>query len=181
VIKLFFEQTYPQAEGCVYEKHGVVQRSKIGDRNMDTKNLVPLSTVGFLALLFVSGCAGDFAKLRVESGSAMSVETLMKESDNYVTYADGLFPNVPAAVIFDPKGDDRAIAVGPRWQKVQEKKSVTRAVGLIKAEPGRGVNIPRLWRILGPDDYLYGYVYTWLTRLDMKMIDEKTLLIENLT
>ena len=148
---------------------------------MAMKNLKRLAIAGFLAFLLLSGCAGGYGKLRVEPNSAMTVETLLRESDRYVMYSDGVYPNFPAAVIFDPKEDSRGITVGPRWDKVADRNKAESLVGLIRQQPGRGPNIPRLWRILGPDDYLYGYVYTWLTRLDMKVVDETTLLVENLT
>jgi len=148
---------------------------------MALKNLAGLAIPGFVVLLLLSGCGGGYGKLSVESNSDITVDTLLRESESYVMYSDGVFPNIPAAVIFDFRNDSRAINVGPRWQKVADRNKAETLVGLIRQEPGRGPNIPRLWRILGPDDYLYGYVYTWLTRLDMTMVDETTLLVENLT
>jgi hypothetical protein len=44
---------------------------------------------------------------------------------------------------------------------------------------GGGIYGPKLWAILSPDGSTYGYVYTVLTELVTKVIDEKTMLVDN--
>jgi hypothetical protein len=39
---------------------------------------------------------------------------------------------------------------------------------------------PKLWRILGPDDRFYGYMYTAWDHAVIKVVDERTLWVEGL-
>jgi hypothetical protein len=131
---------------------------------------------GILILGLAGGCAGGYGKMRVVDKDGMTVETLVNNWQNYDVhyYGDG---NRAIAVIFDPKTDGKTLKMGPRWDRMPDQSTLNRMVGYIRQEPFRGVYGPRLWRILGPEDSTYGYVYTVLTELLLEVIDEKTMLV----
>ena len=135
-----------------------------------------------LLVALVLGCAaaGGYGTMRVEEGSGMTVETLVNTWQNYEIYyaGDG---NLAVAVLFDPKTDGKTLRMGPRWDRMPDLNTLNKMVNYIRQQPIRGVNMPRLWAVRGPDDSTYGYVYTLLTKLVINVIDDKTMLVESVT
>jgi len=39
------------------------------------------------------------------------------------------------------------------------------------------LNVPKLWKLVGPDDSVFGYVYTKATMLNTNMVDAQTMLV----
>jgi hypothetical protein len=141
-----------------------------------------IAVASILLFALVLGCAGGggYGKMRVEESSGMTVETLVKNWQNYDIYyaGDG---NMAIAVVFDPKGDGKTLQMGPRWDRVPDQNTLNKMVGYIKQQPPRGIYGPKLWTILSPDNSTYGYVYTPLTSLVINVIDVKTMLVESVT
>jgi len=133
-----------------------------------------------VALVFGCAAAGGYGKMRVEESSGMTVETLVNTWENYNVYYAGQ-GNLAVAVIFDPKNDGKTLNVGPRWSPVPDQNTLRLMVSYIRQQPPRGVLVPRLWAILSPDNSTYGYVYTLLTDMDIRVIDDKTMLVESLS
>jgi len=135
-----------------------------------------------LLVALVLGCAtaGGYGKMRVEESSGMTVETLVNTWENYNVYYAGQ-GNLAVAVIFDPKKDGKTLNVGPRWSPVPDQDTLRLMVNYIQQQPIRGVNAPRLWAILSPDNSTYGYVYTLLTDMEIRVIDDKTMRVESLS
>jgi hypothetical protein len=135
-----------------------------------------------LLVALVLGCAaaGGYGTMRVEEGGGMTVETLVNTWQNYEIYyaGDG---NLAVAVLFDPKTDGKTLRMGPRWDRMPDLNTLNKMVNYIRQQPIRGVNMPRLWAVRGPDDSTYGYVYTLLTKLVINVIDDKTMLVESVT
>ena len=133
----------------------------------------------FVAAL-VAGCAGGYGKMRVEDKGGMTVDTLVSTWQNYEIYyaGDG---NSAIAVVFDLKNDGKTLKMGPRWDRMPDQNTLNKMVGYIKQQAPRGVYAPRLWAISGPDGSTYGYVYTVLTELVIRVIDEKTMLVESVS
>lgn len=135
--------------------------------------------VAFVLLAaWVAGCAGGYGKVRVEDKGGMTVETLVSNRQNYEIYyaGDG---NMAIAVLFDPKTDGKTLQMGPRWDRMPDQSTLDKMVGYLKQQAPRGVYSTRLWTILGPDGSTYGYVYTVLTELVIRVIDEKTMFVES--
>jgi hypothetical protein len=106
----------------------------------------------------------------------MTVETLVNNWQNYDVYYLGN-PGYPVSVLFDPKDDGKIIKVAPRWERVTSQANASRMVGIIGSH-GYGVNIPRLWKLVGPDDSVFGYVYTTATRLSINVADPNTMFVD---
>jgi hypothetical protein len=147
--------------------------SRKGGKRMHIKGVVT-SVVLFMVMgLLIAGCAaGNYGKMREEESARMKLDTLLLDWQNHNIYYGGTNPDRPIAVLFDPKSDGKNLEVEGRWWSVSDEKTMLNAVGRINMLPGA---IPRLWRVLGPDDSLYGYVYTPLMKLDITVVNEKTM------
>ena len=116
-------------------------------------------TVTVISLFFVFGCSmlKDYGKLRIESGKeGINVQSLVEDWKDYSVYYAGLSAGNPSAVMFDPEDDDNKL-VPDKWVFVEDKKRVSEVVHRLNADIE---NPPKLWRIMGPDNNLYGYMYT---------------------
>ncbi|MGD2126263.1 MAG: hypothetical protein PVG99_09300 [Desulfobacteraceae bacterium] len=147
---------------------------------MNRKRYMPAAVAGLLLAFIISGCA-SYGKLRLESGpeKKMTTETLNKNWRDYTIYYAGLNEKHPSAVMFDRKDDDRAV-VGDRWFKVENKEDLVDLIDYIQRETPIGKYYPRLWKVLGPDDHLYGYMVSAWNHAVMKVVDDKTMYVHDL-
>ena len=147
------------------------------------KYIFPAITVLVLAF-FISGCAWiqRYGKIRPQPDSTekMTPQALYDNRDDYNIYYAGYYGNVsikhPSAVMFDPKGDDRVLK-GDRWTKVTNDKWLARLIRSIEIQESVGGPDPKLWRILGPDDQFYGYMFSGWDHVVMKVVDDRTMLV----
>ena len=148
-------------------------------REMMMRKRLSLVPVLFLVLLVI-GCSG-YARLRLQSGpdETMTIEKLKENWQSYQILYTGLEPNVPSAILFDRKDDDRKI-VGERWWEMKDAKTLSDTIEWIRHQTPAGSYYPRLWKILGPDDYLYGYMFTTWDHAGMHQLDDKTLSVLDL-
>jgi hypothetical protein len=133
--------------------------------------IIPLVFLFFV----VAGCA-SYGKLRLQSGPGenMTIQQLKENWQNYHILATGVEPGVPSAIVFDRKDDGREI-IGERWWELKDYKSVSDTIGWIESQISPGPYYPRLWKILGPDDHLYGYMFTSWDSAVMSVGEDKTL------
>jgi hypothetical protein len=126
-------------------------------------------------VLIVAGC-GSYGKLRLQSGpgEAMTTPQLKENWEKYHVIATGVEPAVPSAIIFDRKDDGREV-IGERWWELKDYKWVSEAIDRIEAQGSVAQYYPRLWKMLGPDDHLYGYMFTAWDHAVMTAGDDKTM------
>jgi hypothetical protein len=137
--------------------------------------------VFLLSLWFgVAGC-GSYGKLRLQSGpgETMTIQQLKENWQKYNILFTGVEPNVPSAIIFDRKDDGREI-IGDRWWELKDYKTLSDTIGWIEAQVTAGPYYPRLWKMLGPDDHLYGYMFTGWDSAVMTIGDDKTMRVQDL-
>ena len=129
---------------------------------------------------FIVGCSG-YAKLRLQSGpnETMTIENLKESWQSYHILYAGLEPSVPSAILFDRRDDDRKI-IGERWWEMKDAKTLSDTIEWIQHQTIIGPYYPRLWKILGPDDHLYGYMFTAWDHAVMRQMDDKTLSVLDL-
>jgi len=84
-----------------------------------------------------------------------------------VSYA-GLNNEIPAALMFEPKGDGKDL-VGDGWHAVKSETTLKKAIHSIRDEDPISFHYPRLWQISGSGGHVYGYVLTSWGRLPMKV------------
>ncbi len=128
----------------------------------------------------VSGCSGttNYGKLRAEPsrGYTATVDELVEKWQSYhVTYA-GVAVDNPSAVMFDPKGDERTL-VSDKWIALRDQAELSLLIDSLNANYGY---YPVLWRVLGPDDQFYGYMYSAWDHVVIKVVDERTLWVDDL-
>ena len=147
------------------------------------KYIFPSMTVLVLAFL-ISGCAWtqQYGKIKhqYERVEGMNAQVLWENRDNYNIYYAGYYGNVsikhPSAVMFDPKGDDKAL-VGDKWTKVDNDIRLAKLLRSIEIQESVGGPPPKIWSILGPDDQFYGYMFSGWDHIVMKVVDDHTMLV----
>jgi hypothetical protein len=128
-------------------------------------------------VLIFSGCLGQgtYRVVPAVSGN-VTIQTLMENWQDYNVYYAGLEVNNPSAVMFDPKNDDRVIAVD-RWSKVESRELLTGLIDSIQRQVNLTPYYPRLFEIRSPDGHLYGFIFTAWDVVLTKMIDDRTMFV----
>ena len=145
------------------------------------KKHVVLPWVILLAALIGSGCApGRYGRLAVaDRADPVTVETLVKNWEDYEIYFAGLHAGHPSAVLFERKDDDRGFSTG-RWFTVKSKDLLDGLVDSIRKQLPFAGYYPRLWKVFGPDGHLYGYMFTSWDHAVIKAVDEKTMFVNDI-
>ena len=113
----------------------------------------------------------------------MTIQQLKEKWDDCTIYYAGYYGRLsikhPSAVMFDPKKDDRAL-LADKWTKVGDQETLSQLISSIQSH--KAMYYPRLWRILGPDDQLYGYLFSAWDRVPVviKVVDDRTMWVSNL-
>ena len=111
-----------------------------------------------------------------QTGRTITLDQLEANADNYDIYYTGISWDMPAAIFFDPKGDDARI-VGKFWVKVQKGENLHEMISFIKGF----INFePRLYAIVGPRHRVFGYILTATYPIQGKMLNDNTVYIYNI-
>jgi hypothetical protein len=148
--------------------------TKVGRKTMNGRRYLAFASI-IITLALVAACAGTYDNLKPEEKGGMTVETLVNNWQNYNVYYLGDF-SLPYAVLFEPKDDGKTVKVGDRWSRGPSQETARNQVAQISST-GRGVNIPRLWKLVGPDGSVFGYVYTTAVQLNTSMVDSNTMMV----
>lgn len=137
----------------------------------------------FVLVLFLpTACAGlqSHGKLRLQpqGKDRVTIEQLVEEWQGYDIHYAGINVNKPSAVLFDPKGDDRSLQVHPWWIKVNRKETLVEIIRWLEFDKHFE---PLVWRVLGPDDRFFGYMFTAWTHALIRVVDENTLWVNDLS
>ena len=146
---------------------------------MNAKSFVNIIALIVVFAILSYGCAGinTYGKLRTTHGKGeITIEDLIKNWQAYDIYYAGYYPTRPSAVIFGLKEDGRKL-VYDEWVPVTDQKTLVNLVNWMDSNP---FSYPQTYRILGPDDQSYGFVYSTWNHMLMKKIDEKTMHVFNL-
>ncbi len=133
---------------------------------MKKKNIFCLGLVAGVLLLLI-GCAG-FGKLQVEClyNCEQNVQSLVEAFDDFFVYYAGQDTDLAAAILFDPRGDDRQIRPG-RWKPLKEPDEARHIIDIMEA----GVQFsPKLYTVLGEQQEAYGYLYTPYQHVPVKQV-----------
>jgi len=136
------------------------------------------STVIFIITGLVSGCLGNYGKIRLASGDHnTTIQDLKENWENYDILYAGLSTKSPSAIMFGPRADGKRL-IGKKWMPVTGRSVVDEIIEWLNAY----VNFPpTLYEILSPDNVFFGYIYTSPTQqIVIKQIDPETLELENI-
>ena len=126
-----------------------------------------------ISLFFIAGCAPLKGSGKIWTEHKVTIRDLERDWKDYAVYYAGLSEENAAALMFDFKNDDRKL-LGKRWTEVKDKKTLSMIIGWIQTYTRYG---PSVWKILGPDNHLFGYVFAPQTPITMKVIDDHTLYV----
>ena len=147
---------------------------------MKSRKILVYSLLGMTLLLLTTQCVSQMSnegqvvpQLRDEK--QMTIQMLEDNWQDYIIYKQGPTGGIPIAVLFDPKNDGKTIATYG-WTLVTDKQDLLAAVGWIQSRPA----FPKVSRIMGPNDQLFGYVYTWNENIPMQVINDKKIFVDQL-
>ena len=150
---------------------------------MDTKKHISLATILLVLFFLMPGCLSSFGKVRSQSGNGerMTIDDLEKNWTDYTVHYAGMSPNRSSGVMFDPKNGDKILLPGSndRWKKIEDKKTLSEVIGWIKVQDFPDYN-PILYRVLGPDDQLYGYLFCGRSDVTIEVFDDRTMFVNDL-
>lgn len=154
---------------------------------MERRKILYLTIIVFVSLFFIYGCSlfHGYGKLRQQSrdGTRITIQDLEKNMNDYTIYYAGYYGSLsikhPSAVMFDPKNDSKGL-VGDKWTIVKNKHTLSELISSIQSQETVGGFYPRLWRILGPDEQLYGFLFTAWDHVVAKVIDDKMMWVYDL-
>lgn len=109
-------------------------------------------------------------------GHSMTIEKLYENWGNYYVYYSGVNKGLLGGIMFDPRDDGRKLVGHEWWTKVRDRELLSELLIWISFHPYQ----TRLYKILGPDNELYGYLYSMRSDVLIKKIDDKTLWIDEL-
>lgn len=143
-------------------------------------------TLMFLGVVLMSlslaGCAGlgGYGKLSLqpEGKDRVTPAKLMENWRDYDIHYAGLAVHRPSAVLFDPKVDGKTIQVHEWWIRIGDENTLREVMEWLVFD--RHFD-PVVWRILVPGGDLYGYLYTWWSNPLIKVVDDHTLWIDDLS
>lgn len=131
-----------------------------------------------ITLIFIIGCSGKAGKIKTQSASDSKI-TQQKLIDNWSDYTIWLRS---AAVVFDPKNDDRTILVNSHWGTVKDQESWTEIVKANTTTDGKvspvwaNYSMTRVREIWGPDNQLYGFmIHQQGDLVNARLVEENTL------
>jgi hypothetical protein len=129
------------------------------------------------ALIFIFGCAPR-ATVKPESPSRdqqrATFQKLVQNSDKYFVYSFE-WNQKPAALIFDPKDDDKVIRVSEQWKRIADGAELQKAID--RSQFLRIHLLPALYTISGPDGNVWAYLGSYATKVNVKPIDDRTLMV----
>ncbi len=138
------------------------------------------SIVAITLLFLISGCViGNYGRITREyaADSGLTLQVLKGNWQDYdVSYA-GMAKDNPRGILFDPKKDDRKLR-GDRWVELLDEEEISTVILWIENNDPK--LRPYLYRLIGPDQQVYGYVYTATNHVVSKAIDDKTLYVFDL-
>ena len=142
--------------------------------------------IGLLLVFFISGCAmhTGYGKIRPQPwhGERVTIQELQKNWEDYTIHYAGLSLGTVAGIMFDPNNDNRTLT-GEKWIKVEDQETLAELIGWMKAYVEYN---PQVWRILGPDNEFYGYLYypgygnTAVDHAVVKVVDGTTMYMYDL-
>ncbi len=133
-----------------------------------------------ISAIIITGCSG-YGKLvnKSKNEAEVTIEKLIKNSDDYDIHYFGHGTKFVSGIIFDPKKDNKKLLPGDMWVGINEQTTISDIVKRIKGSDFPGF-IPTLYKIIGPEDSFYGYLFTGWFHIVLKKIDDNTLSVYGL-
>ena len=144
------------------------------------KFLKSASYIGLIlvAFVFFTGCAADYGRIhnQGDSENQITLADLSDHWEDYHIYYAAISGSRPAAVMFDPKSDDKKL-VGESWRKIDDPVTLALTIRTIQV----WYRYLSVGIIQSPDNRVFGFMY-YPPQLDIpvKMLGPKTLYVSSL-
>ena len=127
--------------------------------------------------VLIFGCVASekYGQLRL-AGSEMNIEQLLKHWEEYDVYWTGV-ESQSAAVLFGLKGDNKVITLHEYWVTVKDKSQLSEVIGLLQ----RAGASAALYKLMGPGNQVFGYIYKSTPSPSIRIVDEKTVWVDRIT
>ena len=149
---------------------------------MDNKKYGYLVFINLGLIVFMCGCSllNTYGKLRLQSDheKRVTIQELEENWEDYTVYYAGLSIERPSAVMFDPGDDERKVVSHEWWVQIKDQEELSAILLWLRAS---AQDEPKVWRILGPIDQFYGFMYTAWTHVLIKVVNDKTLWVDELS
>jgi hypothetical protein len=149
---------------------------------MDMKKYLYPVMINLGLIFLISGCSSlkSYGKLGLQygHGKKVTIQELKENWQDYIVYYAGLSIENPSAIMFDPKEDKRKLEMHEWWVQVKDQEKLSELILWIQADIQFE---PLIWRILGPDDKFYGFMYTAWTHVLIKVVDDNTMWVDDLS
>ena len=133
--------------------------------------------IASLTIGLIMGCVENYGKLKTQSKSESKI-TQQELIDNWSDYTIWI---ASAAVIFDPKNDNRTI-LAEGWGTVNDQEAWTEIVKANTTSDGKvnpvwaDYEMTRVREIWGPDNQFYGYmIHQQRDLVNVMLVKENTL------
>jgi len=149
-------------------------------------NIKRFAGIVILIVILIMGCSGNYGKFKPQTETESKV-TQRELIDNWSDYDIWLIyrKNQLAAIIFDPKNDDRKISVESDWRKVKDEEMWKEIVNANSTSDG-DFDLPGVFpsvtsgvqEIWGFDNQLYGFIIYQdyaLSLGSIELVDENTI------
>ena len=146
---------------------------------MDVKKLIYMKMIVLLVVLTSTSCSmsQQYGKYALLNPAGITLEELLKDWENYHVYYAGVSVGDVNAILFDPRFDDRQMDVHKWWVEVEDPDTLSDLMGFIYSKP----QTPNLRTIIGPNDQIYGYLFSVWWSVPIKVVNNKTLWIDDLS
>lgn len=158
------------------DSYGIPHQKILYD-TINKRNAVALTTTSDPGINLVR--FWNYGKLRAEQWrgpNRVIVSDLIERWTQYNVYYEGWIYYNPSAVFFDPKSDDRKL-ISDTWVPIKDQVELSMLVKYINSNYDFH---PVLWRVLGPDNDFYGYMYSTWGHVVTKELDDRTLWVDDL-
>jgi len=129
------------------------------------------TVMGLLAFFLISGCASLGIPERRQTG--MTIQDLERAWNEYTVYYSATSGGIPTAIMFAPKNNETRL-VGESWTRVEDRGTLSALIFRIKAF---SKHTSSTWGIIGPNNRLFGYIFTPSPRILMKAVDTHTVYV----
>ena len=146
---------------------------------MHCKRRISLCFIVVFFAVSLFGCVdpSKYGRIRT-AGPDMTIDQLVKNQKDYDVYYAGVNVGLVNAILFDPKNDDRKITLQQYWVSANDESKLSecmRWINVFKSEP------PSLYSVVGPGGNVFGYLYMLPSSPVIKVVDDKTLWIGDLS
>ncbi len=142
-------------------------------------NINRFAVLLIIIFVMIIGCSENYGTIRIPSGNddKITLAELKENWEEYTVYQGYRWATRPAAIMFDPKGDDKKL-VGDSWYLIEDQEALSQSIREIQDWFGIDDDYP-LGLIEGPDNEIWGYIWP-AHRVPVRMVDERTLYVSRL-